>query len=75
MPTEFLESVTVLKGPNALVAGVAPTGSVGGIVMGHSKRRDQELTRVSASFQDEGYYQSGLMYLVVLVRTRSLVYV
>lgn len=59
MPTEFLESVTVLKGPNALVAGVAPTGSVGGIVMGHSKRADQELTRVSASFQDEGYYQSG----------------
>jgi iron complex outermembrane receptor protein len=25
----------------------------------HSKRADQELTRVSASFQDEGYYQSG----------------
>ncbi|MDN5625008.1 MAG: TonB-dependent siderophore receptor [Acinetobacter sp.] len=59
IPTEFLESVTVLKGPNALVTGVAPTGSVGAVVIANSKRADQELTQVSASFQDEGYYQSG----------------
>ncbi|MBI0396636.1 TonB-dependent receptor [Acinetobacter bereziniae] len=59
MPTEFLESVSVLKGPNALVAGVAPTGSVGGIIIGHSKRADKELTRVSAAYEDGGYYQSG----------------
>ena len=59
MPTEFLESVTVLKGPNALVAGVAPSGSIGGVIIANSKRADQDLTRVSASFEDEGYYQSG----------------
>lgn len=59
MPTEFLESVTVLKGPNALVAGLAPTGSVGGVVVANSKRADQDLTRVSASLEDGGYYQSG----------------
>lgn len=59
IPTEFLENVTVLKGPNALVAGVAPTGSVGGVVIANSKRADKELTQVSASFEDGGYYQSG----------------
>ena len=59
MPTEFLESVTVLKGPNALVAGLAPTGSIGGVVAANSKRADKDLTRVSASLEDGGYYQSG----------------
>ena len=59
IPTEFLENVTVLKGPNALVAGVAPTGSVGGVVIANSKRADKELTQVAASFEDGGYYQSG----------------
>lgn len=59
VPTEFLESVTVLKGPNALVAGVAPTGSVGGVVIANSKRADRELTQVSASMEEKGYYQSG----------------
>ncbi len=60
IPTEFLESVTVLKGPNALVAGLAPTGSVGAVVTANSKRADKNLTRVSTSFEDGGYYQSGV---------------
>lgn len=59
MPTDFLESVTVLKGPNALVAGVAPTGSVGGVIIANSKRADKELTRISTSFEDDSYYKSG----------------
>lgn len=59
IPTEFLDSVTVLKGPNALVAGVAPTGSVGGVIIANSKRADQEVTRVFSSFEDSSYYQSG----------------
>lgn len=59
IPTEFLESVTVLKGPNALITGVAPTGSIGAVVIANSKRADRDLTRLSTSFQDEGYYQSG----------------
>ncbi len=59
VPTEFLESVTVLKGPNALIAGVAPTGSVGGVIIANSKRADKELTQLSASMEEKGYYQSG----------------
>lgn len=57
--TDILSSVTVLKGPNALIAGMAPGGSVGGVVVANTKRADKELTRVTANFEDEGYYKSG----------------
>ncbi|WOE42316.1 TonB-dependent receptor [Acinetobacter chinensis] len=59
VPTEFLETVTVLKGPNALVAGVPPTGSVGAVVIANSKRADKDRTQVSAMYEDGGYYKSG----------------
>jgi iron complex outermembrane recepter protein len=59
IPTDILSSVTVLKGPNALVAGMAPGGSVGGVIIANTKRADKDLTRVSANFEDEGYYKSG----------------
>lgn len=55
----LLIPVTVLKGPNALVAGMAPAGSVGGVVMAQTKRANQDLTRASASYEDDGYYKSG----------------
>src|SRR5690606_23378092 len=57
--TDILSSVTVLKGPNALIAGMAPGGSVGGVVVANTKRADNELTRVTANFEDEGFYKSG----------------
>lgn len=57
--TDILSSVTVLKGPNALVAGMAPGGSVGGVIVANTKRADKELTRVTANFEDEGFYKSG----------------
>ena len=57
--TDILSSVTVLKGPNALVAGMAPGGSVGGVIIANTKRADKDITRVSANFEDEGYYKSG----------------
>lgn len=57
--TDILNSVTVLKGPNALVAGMAPGGSVGGVIVANTKRADKELTRVTANFEDDGYYKSG----------------
>ena len=57
--TDILSSVTVLKGPNALVAGMAPGGSVGGVIIANTKRADKELTRVTANFEDEGFYKSG----------------
>lgn len=59
IPTDILESVTLLKGPNALVAGMAPAGSVGGVVMVQTKRANRDLTQVSASYEDGGYYKSG----------------
>ncbi len=55
----FLNSVTVLKGPNALVAGMSPAGGVGGVVIAKTKRADKEKTQVSASMEEGGFYQSG----------------
>lgn len=57
--TDILSSVTVLKGPNALVSGMAPAGGVGGIIIANTKRADKELTRVSANFEGDGFYKSG----------------
>lgn len=57
--TDILSSVTVLKGPNALVAGMAPSGGVGGVIIANTKRADKEITRVTANFEDEGFYKSG----------------
>lgn len=59
IPTDILSSVTVLKGPNALVAGMAPGGSVGGVIIANTKRADKDLTRVTANFEDGSYYKSG----------------
>ncbi|OUY07391.1 TonB-dependent receptor [Acinetobacter populi] len=58
-PTDLLESVTVIKGPNALVSGMSPTGGVGGKVIANTKRATEELTEVSASIEKGGYYKSG----------------
>ncbi|NIE95755.1 TonB-dependent receptor [Acinetobacter sp. Tr-809] len=58
-PTDILSSASVLKGPNALIAGMAPGGSVGGVVMATTKRADRDLTQVSAMYEDGGYYKSG----------------
>lgn len=57
--TDILSSVTVLKGPNALIAGMAPGGSVGAVIVANTKRADKELTRVTANFEEEGFYKSG----------------
>ncbi|AOA60043.1 TonB-dependent receptor [Acinetobacter larvae] len=57
--TDILSSVTVLKGPNALIAGMSPAGAVGGVIIANTKRADRELSRVSANYDTEGYYKSG----------------
>lgn len=58
LPTEFLESVTVLKGPNALVGGMSPTGNVGAVLIANMKRAEQDLNRISMSFDGESYYKT-----------------
>jgi iron complex outermembrane receptor protein len=49
-PVETLERAEVLKGPNALLNGMAPSGAVGGAINVVPKRAgDDPLTRVTAS--------------------------
>ena len=60
VPTETLEAVMVLKRPNALVAGMAPNGGVGGVINITPKRAHEDLTRLTSTLEDEGYYQSHL---------------
>lgn len=51
VPTEFLERVEVLKGPGALLYGMAPQGSVGATINLVPKRAGAApLTRLTASF-------------------------
>ncbi|MCX2685668.1 TonB-dependent receptor [Pseudomonas sp. DCB_AW] len=57
VPTEFLERVEVLKGPSALLSGMAPNGGVGGNVNLVPKRAgDAPLTRLTTSYVSDGYF-------------------
>ncbi|WP_051532283.1 TonB-dependent receptor [Brackiella oedipodis] len=56
VPTSILDSVTVLKGPNALVAGMPPNGGIGGTVMIHTKRANTDLNEISAEYDLNGYW-------------------
>jgi iron complex outermembrane receptor protein len=51
---QIIERVEVLKGPGALMNGIAPGGSVGGSINVVSKRAaDDPLTRVTTTFQSK----------------------
>lgn len=59
VPVENAERVEILKGPNALLNGMAPSGAVGGTVNIVTKRADDKpLTQVTASYGNES--QAGL---------------
>ncbi|TPG24398.1 TonB-dependent receptor [Variovorax guangxiensis] len=52
-----VERVEVLRGPNALLNGMAPAGSVGGAINLVPKRADTEpLNRVTLSYVDDGQF-------------------
>jgi iron complex outermembrane receptor protein len=52
--TEMLERVEVLKGPGALLYGMAPAGAVGGVVNLVPKRAaDEPLTRLTTSYMSD----------------------
>lgn len=56
-PTEFLERVEVLKGPNALLNGMSPNGSVGGAINLVPKRAgDKPLARLTADYQSDSQF-------------------
>ncbi|MHC6224274.1 TonB-dependent receptor [Pseudomonas sp. X10] len=57
VPTEFLERVEVLKGPGALLTGMAPNGGVGGVINLVPKRAaEAPLTRLTTSYVSDGYW-------------------
>lgn len=52
--TEFVERVEVLKGPNAALNGMSPTGGVGGNINVVTKRAgDKPLTRLTTSYAEK----------------------
>ncbi|MCY1272665.1 Ferrichrome receptor FcuA [compost metagenome] len=54
VPIEFAERVELLKGPNALLSGMSPGGSVGGAINIVPKRAaDEPLTRVSVDWSED----------------------
>ena len=55
MPAALMERVEVLKGPNTLLNGMSPNGSVGGGINIVTKRAgDEPLTRLTTSFVSAG---------------------
>ena len=57
VPVEIAERIEVLKGPNALLNGMAPSGSVGGGINLVPKRADSEpLTRFTGSYLSDSVY-------------------
>jgi len=51
VPTEFLDRVEVFRGPAAMLSGIAPSGSVGGVINLVPKRAgDDPLTRLTTSY-------------------------
>jgi iron complex outermembrane receptor protein len=63
LPVETAERIEVLKGPSALLNGMAPGagGSVGGAINMVPKRADdQPLTRVTASYMSNGIFGGHL---------------
>ena len=55
--TESLERVDVLKGPAVLLSGIAPNGSLGGVVNYTTKRAGKEpLNRLALSYGDGGIF-------------------
>ena len=61
VPTEFIERVEVLKGPGALLGGMSPQGSVGGIINLAPKRAEAAaLTRLTADFTSSAHVGAHL---------------
>ncbi|WP_333877729.1 TonB-dependent receptor [Methylobacter sp.] len=59
--TEFVERVEVLKGPNALLSGMSPSGAVGGAINLVPKRADDKpLIRVTGDYTSESQFGTHL---------------
>lgn len=59
IPTEFIERVEVLRGPNALLGGVPPSGAVGGMINLVPKRAGSKpITDLTVSYSSKSYLQT-----------------
>ncbi|AKM32382.1 TonB-dependent receptor [Pandoraea faecigallinarum] len=57
VPTEFIERVEVLKGPNALLNGMSPSGAVGGAINVVTKKAESTpLARVTADYLSDAQF-------------------
>ncbi len=57
VPLEMFERVEVLRGPMALLSGMAPGGSVGGVVNLVTKRApDQDVNRITATYVGDSQF-------------------
>jgi len=57
VPAELTERIELIKGPNALINGIAPNGSIGGGINIIAKRAgDEPLTRLTAMFQSDANF-------------------
>jgi len=61
VPAELTERIELIKGPNALINGIAPNGSIGGGINIIAKRAgDEPLTRVTGMFQSDASFGAHL---------------
>ncbi|MGC7402829.1 TonB-dependent siderophore receptor [Pandoraea pneumonica] len=57
VPVEFIERVEVLKGPNALLNGMSPSGAVGGAINVVTKKAESTpLARVTADYMSDSQF-------------------
>ncbi|AOZ10145.1 TonB-dependent receptor [Cupriavidus malaysiensis] len=60
-PTEFIERVELLRGPTALLTGMAPGGAVGGVINLVPKRAGADpLTRLSTTYRSSANFGGSL---------------
>ncbi len=60
VPVEMISGINVVKGPNALISGMAPNGGVGGNINVIPKRAEKNLTQLTSTYDDGGYFQNHL---------------
>jgi iron complex outermembrane receptor protein len=51
--TEYIDRIEVVKGPGALLFGMSPNGSVGGVINVAPKRANKDITSVTAAYTSD----------------------
>lgn len=58
--TEYVDRIEVVKGPGALLFGMSPNGSVGGVINIAPKRAIEDITRLTASYTSDSVIRGHL---------------